>query len=73
MDFQTIKYIKEKLLKPKLERLKEKVVIGVDNWNEYQYIIGQIRSIEDLQQDLTDLFKKQELNHDNNAEGAGDE
>lgn len=72
MDFQTIKYIKEKLLKPKLERLKEKVVIGVDNWNEYQYIIGQIRSIEDLQQDLTDLFKKQELNDDNNAEGAGD-
>jgi len=52
VDFQTIKYIKEKLLKPKLERLKEKVVIGVDNWNEYQYIIGQIRSIEDLQQDL---------------------
>ena len=73
MDFQTIKYIREKLLKPKLERLKEKVVIGVDNWNEYQYIIGQIRSIEDLQQDLTDLFKKQELNDDNNAEGAGDE
>ena len=72
MDFQTIKYIKEKLLKPKLERLKERVVIGVDNWNEYQYIIGQIRSIEDLQQDLTDLFKKQELNDDNNAEGAGD-
>jgi len=72
VDFQTIKYIKEKLLKPKLERLKEKVVIGVDNWNEYQYIIGQIRSIEDLQQDLTDLFKKQELNDDNNAEGAGD-
>ena len=72
MDFQTIKYIKEKLLKPKLERLKEKVVIGVDNWNEYQYIIGQIRSIEDLQQDLTDLFKKQELHDDNNAEGAGD-
>jgi len=72
VDFQTIKYIKEKLLKPKLERLKEKVVIGVDNWNEYQYIIGQIRSIEDLQQDLTDLFKKQELHDDNNAEGAGD-
>ena len=72
MDFQTIKYIKEKLLKPKLERLKDKVVIGVDNWNEYQYIIGQIRSIEDLQQDLTDLFKKQELHDDNNAEGAGD-
>ena len=73
MDFETIKYIKKKLLEPKLERLKEKVVIGVDNWNEYQYIIGQIRSIEDLQQDLTDLFKKQELHDDNNAEGAGDE
>ena len=72
MDFETIKYIKKKLLEPKLERLKEKVVIGVDNWDEYKYIIGQIRSIEDLQQDLTDLFKKQELHDDNNAEGAGD-
>ena len=72
MDFETIKYIKKKLLTPKLERLKEKVVIGVDNWDEYKYIIGQIRSIEDLQQDLTDLFKKQELHDDNNAEGAGD-
>jgi predicted protein tyrosine phosphatase len=72
VDFATIKYIKNKLLEPKKERLKEKVVIGVDNWDEYKYIIGQIRSIEDLQQDLTDLFKKQELHDDNNAEGAGD-
>ncbi len=72
MDFETIKYIRTKLLEPKKERLKDKVVIGVDNWDEYKYIIGQIRSIEDLQQDLTDLFKKQELHDDNNAEGAGD-
>tara|TARA_A100000172_G_C3025934_1_gene104834 strand:- start:918 stop:1136 length:219 start_codon:yes stop_codon:yes gene_type:complete len=72
VDFETIKYIQTKLLEPKKARLKDKVVIGVDNWDEYKYIIGQIRSIEDLQQDLTDLFKKQELHDDNNAEGAGD-
>ena len=72
MDYDTVNYIKKKLIQRKLDTLKEKVVIGVDNWDTYKYIIGQIRSLEDLQQDLTDLFKKQELNDDNNAEGAGD-
>ena len=72
MDYDTVNYIKKKLIQRKLDTLKEKVAIGVDNWDTYKYIIGQIRSLEDLQQDLTDLFKKQELNDNNNAEGAGD-
>ena len=62
MDFETIKYIKTKLLEPKKARLKDEVVIGVDNWDEYKYIIGQIRSIEDLHRDLQDLLQKQEPN-----------
>ena len=37
---------------------------GVDSMDEYKYIIGQIRSSEDLQQDLTDLLKKQEPDDD---------
>ena len=73
MDYATIKYIQQKNLKPKIESYTEKVIIGVDNFNEYKYITGQIRSLKDLQQDLTDLFKKQEQNDDdNNAEGAED-
>ena len=64
MDYHTIKYIQNKLLKPKIESLTTKIKLGVDNFEEYKYIIGQIRSNEDLQQDLTDLLKKQEPDDD---------
>jgi hypothetical protein len=72
VEYDTVQRIKKKLIDERLNLLKEKVTIGVDNWDTYQYIIGQIRSLTDLRQDLTDLFKKQELNDNNNAEGAGD-
>ena len=64
MDYHTIKYIQNKLLKPKIETLITRIKLGVDNFDEYKYIIGQIRSNEDLQQDLTDLLKKQEPDDD---------
>ncbi len=60
MDYHTIKYLQNKILKPKIDALTTKIKLGVDNFAEYKYIIGQIRSSEDLQQDLTDLLKKQE-------------
>ena len=60
MDYHIIKYLQNKILKPKIDALTTKVKLGVDNFAEYKYIIGQIRSNEDLQQDLTDLLKKQE-------------
>jgi hypothetical protein len=60
VDYHTIKYLQNKILKPKIDALTTKVKLGVDNFAEYKYIIGQIRSNEDLQQDLTDLLKKQE-------------
>lgn len=73
MDYATIKYIQQKILKPKIESYTEKVIIGVDNFNEYKYITGQIRSLKDLQQDLTDLLRnRSENDDDNNAEGAED-
>ena len=64
MDYHTIKYLQNKILKPKIDALTTKVKLGVDNFAEYKYIIGQIRSNEDLQQDLTDLLKKQEPDDD---------
>jgi len=71
VDYDTLKAISKRLDKRK-EVLTDKITFGVDNWGSYQYIVGQIRSINDLQQDLKDLLKKQELyNDDNNAEGAG--
>ena len=74
MDYKnisTIKYIQQKILKPKIESYTEKVIIGVDNFEEYKYITGQIRSLKDLQQDLTDLLRNRSDNDDdNNAKGA---
>ena len=73
MDYATIKYIQQKILKPKIESYTEKITIGVDNFEEYKYITGQIRSLKDLQQDLTDLLRNRSDNDDyNNAKGAED-
>ena len=62
MDYSTIKFIQKKILEPKSEALTEKLKLGVATFDEYKYIIGQIRSIEDLHRDLQDLLKKQEPN-----------
>ena len=62
MDYSTIKFIQNKILKPKSEALTAKLKLGVDTLEEYKYIIGQIRSIADLHRDLQDLLQKQEPN-----------
>mgnify|MGYP003110043406 FL=1 len=70
MDYHTVKYIQNKVLKPKIDTLTEKIKLGVDTFEEYKYIIGQIRSCEDLHRDLTDLLKKQEPNEDTDQRGT---
>tara|TARA_R100001443_G_scaffold110543_1_gene122566 strand:- start:735 stop:944 length:210 start_codon:yes stop_codon:yes gene_type:complete len=62
VDYSTIKFIQKKILEPKSKTLTEKLKLGVDTYDEYKYIIGQIRSIEDLHRDLQDLLQKQEPN-----------
>ena len=70
MDYHTVKYIQNKLLQPKIDALTEKLKLGVDTFEEYKYIIGQIRSNQDLLSDLTDLLKKQEPDEDTNQRGT---
>ena len=70
MDYHTVKYIQNKVLKPKIDTLTAKIKLGVDTFVEYKYIIGQIRSCEDLHRDLTDLLKKQEPNEDTDQRGT---
>jgi len=48
------------LINRRRERLKETLVRDVDNVNQLHYIRGQIKSLDDLQQDIIDLLKKQE-------------
>ena len=50
----------KKLINKRKDRLKETLVRDVDNVNDLHYIRGQIKSLDDLQQDIIDLLKKQE-------------
>ena len=60
MDIYTISLI-QKVIKRSLERLKDHAIYGVDTIEQLQYVRGQIKSLEDLQQDLKDLLDKQEI------------
>ena len=44
-----------------LETLKQAAIYSVDTIEKLQYVRGQIKSLEDLQQDLKDLLDKQEI------------
>mgnify|MGYP001210011421 CR=1 FL=1 len=59
MDIDTISLVQKKI-KLNLQRLKDNAIYGVDTIEKLQYVRGQIRSLEDLQQDLKDLLKTTE-------------
>ena len=55
MDIDTISLVQHRVEKD-LARLKDNIVYSVDTVEKLQYVRGQIRSLEDLQQDLKDLL-----------------
>ena len=55
MEIDTISLVQKKI-KLNLQRLKDNAIYGVDTMEKLQYVRGQIRSLEDLQQDLKDLL-----------------
>ena len=64
MDLNTISLL-QNLIKKRLQRYKEAAIYSVDTMDQLQYVRGQIKSLEDLQQELKDLLNKQELEDDN--------
>ena len=64
MDLNTISLIQNTIRK-RLERYMEAAIYSVDTIDQLQYVRGQIKSLEDLQQELKDLLNKQELEDDN--------
>ena len=60
MDLHTISLL-QNLIRKRLERYKEAAIYSVDTLEKLQYVRGQIKSLEDLQQELKDLLNKQEL------------
>ena len=59
MDIDTISLVQQKI-KIQIDKLKEHAIYGVDTMEKLQYIRGQIRSLEDLQQEIKDLLSKTE-------------
>ena len=55
MDLDTISLVQHRV-KEALARLKDNLIYSVDTIEKLQYVRGQIRSLEDLQQDLKDLL-----------------
>ena len=59
MDIDTISLVQKKI-KLELQKLKDHAIYSVDTIEKLQYVRGQIRSLEDLQQSLKDLLSTQE-------------
>ncbi len=62
---ELIQHIMKRIIQPKMDALRENIISGVDTHEKYKYLVGQYRSLNDLQQDLRDLLKKQEMFDDN--------
>jgi hypothetical protein len=59
MDIDTISLVQKKI-KIEIEKLKSYAIYSVDTMEKLQYVRGQIRSLEDLQQSLKDLLSTTE-------------
>ena len=63
MDIDTISLVQKKI-KLNLQRLKDNAIYGVDTIEKLQYVRGQIKSYEDLQQEIKDLLSRTEIENE---------
>ena len=59
-DIDTIDAIR-KLIKKRVDNTKDSLIYNVDDDKQLMYHRGQIKSLEDLPQDINELLKKTEL------------
>ena len=60
-DIDTIDAIR-KLIKKRVDNTKDSLIYNVDDDKQLMYHRGQIKSLEDLQQDINELLKKRSYN-----------
>jgi hypothetical protein len=63
VDIYTISLI-QKIIKREMDRLKDHAIYGVDTMEQLQYVRGQIKSYEDLQQEIKDLLSRTEIENE---------
>ncbi len=51
----------KKQLTTRQDQVKEAILQGVKDWEEYRYLTGKLHALEQEVQELTDLLKKTEL------------
>ena len=65
METVDVAYKLQRFMKSQLENLTLTITSGgVDNMENYKYILGQIRTYEFLLQEISNLLNKKELNQD---------
>jgi hypothetical protein len=60
-------YYKKQLI-GRQEQVKQAILSGVKNWDEYRYLTGKLHALEQEQQELTDLLNKTELEDDQGSQ-----
>ena len=53
-------YYKQQLIS-RQDQVKQAILAGVKDWDEYRYLTGKLHALEQEVQELTDLLKKTEL------------
>jgi len=53
-------YYKKQLIS-RQDQVKEAILQGVKDWEEYRYLTGKLHALQQEVQELTDLLKKTEL------------
>jgi hypothetical protein len=53
-------YYKKQLIS-RQDQVKQAILQGVKDWEEYRYLTGKLHALEQEVQELTDLLKKTEL------------
>ena len=60
LDIETIREIK-RLIEKKINQISEQVIYGsIDNYEKLQYSRGQISSLSQLKEDLSELLRDEE-------------
>jgi hypothetical protein len=53
-----------KVIRERREQVSESILYSTDSWEKYQNLVGQLKSIDLLNQDVKDLLKGEEDDFD---------
>ena len=67
MDGVQLLFKLKKLLEMRRDDVVNSLIGGVDNFEKYQYMLGQIRTYHYILQEISNLLKNKEPNEDGNV------